>query len=62
LAGFRNREQGMMVMVDVGSLPPGNYMVAIADPGMIPGGAGAPGGNPFLPPRSNQAAPAAAPD
>ena len=61
LAGFRNREQGMLVMVDVGSLPPGNYTVAIADPGTIPGGAGAPSGNPFLPPGSNQAAPAAAP-
>ena len=43
LAGFRNREQGMMVMVDVGNLPAGNYLVAVADPGVISGASGTPG-------------------
>lgn len=32
LAGFRNTPDGMLVMVDVGSLDPGNYIVGISDP------------------------------
>lgn len=35
LAGFRNTQNGMVVMVDVGGLPPGNYLVGIEDPGLI---------------------------
>lgn len=39
LAGFRNDPNGMLVMVDVGGLPPGNYLVGIGDPsaaGQVP--------------------------
>lgn len=32
LAGFRNDPNGMLVMVDVGGLQPGNYLVGIGDP------------------------------
>ncbi len=32
LAGFRNDPNGMVVMVDVGGLPPGNYSIGIGDP------------------------------
>jgi hypothetical protein len=32
LAGFRNDPNGMVVMVDVGGLEPGNYTVGIGDP------------------------------
>jgi hypothetical protein len=32
LAGFRNDPNGMLVMVDVGGLEPGNYNVGIGDP------------------------------
>jgi hypothetical protein len=35
LAGFRNDVNGMFVMVDVGSLPPGNYIVGIDDPSVL---------------------------
>jgi hypothetical protein len=35
LAGFRNDSNGMLVMVDVGSLPPGNYSVGLSDPGVV---------------------------
>jgi len=35
LAGFRNDANGMTVMVDVGGLQPGNYIVAIADPAVV---------------------------
>lgn len=41
LAGFRNDANGMFVMLDVGGLPPGNYIVGIDDPSVL--GAG---GNP----------------
>jgi len=39
IAGFRDEPSGMMVMVDVGALPPGNYTVAITDPSTIVGAA-----------------------
>lgn len=39
MAGFRDEPSGMLVMVDVGALPPGNYTVAITDPGIIVGSA-----------------------
>jgi hypothetical protein len=38
MAGFRDDPSGMVVMVDVGALPPGNYTVAITDPSVIGGG------------------------
>jgi len=37
MAGFRDEPSGMVVMVDVGALPPGNYTVAITDPSIIVG-------------------------
>jgi len=39
MAGFRDEPSGMIVMVDVGALPPGNYTVAITDPSVIGGAA-----------------------
>jgi hypothetical protein len=39
MAGFRDDPSGMVVMVDVGALPPGNYSVAISDPSVIGGAA-----------------------
>ncbi len=39
LAGFRDGPSGMVVMVDVGALPPGNYIVGISDPSVISGAA-----------------------
>jgi hypothetical protein len=39
MAGFRDDPTGMLVMVDVGALPPGNYTVAITDPSIIVGAA-----------------------
>jgi hypothetical protein len=35
LAGFRNDANGLFVMVDVGNLQPGNYVVGIDDPGVL---------------------------
>jgi hypothetical protein len=35
LAGFRNDANGLFVMVDVGGLEPGNYLVGIDDPGVL---------------------------
>ncbi len=35
LAGFRDDPSGMVVMVDVGALPPGNYTVGITDPSIL---------------------------
>ncbi len=35
LAGFRNELNGMLVMLDVGGLAPGTYLVSIDDPGVI---------------------------
>lgn len=35
LAGFRNDSNGMLVMVDVGALEPGNYVVGIGDPSVV---------------------------
>lgn len=43
LAGFRDDPAGMVVMVDVGALAPGNYIVGIGDPSVM-GAMG--GGNP----------------
>lgn len=37
LAGFRNDPNGMLVMIDVGGLQPGNYSVGISDPSVIEG-------------------------
>ena len=37
MAGFRDDPSGMVVMIDVGTLPPGNYTVAITDPSVIGG-------------------------
>ncbi|HEX3600354.1 MAG TPA: PDZ domain-containing protein [Lacipirellulaceae bacterium] len=37
LAGFRNDPNGMIVMVDVGGLAPGNYNVGIGDPSLVGG-------------------------
>jgi hypothetical protein len=39
MAGFRDDPTGMVVMVDVGALPPGNYTVAISDPSVLGGAA-----------------------
>jgi membrane-associated protease RseP (regulator of RpoE activity) len=39
MAGFRDDPSGMIVMVDVGALPPGNYTVGISDPSVIGGAA-----------------------
>jgi hypothetical protein len=39
LAGFHDDPAGMVVMVDVGALPPGNYTVGISDPSVIGGAA-----------------------
>lgn len=38
LAGFRDDANGMVVMVDVGGLPPGSYPVGIEDAGLIMAG------------------------
>jgi hypothetical protein len=38
LAAFRDAQNGLLVMVDVGGLPPGNYLVGIGDVGMLRGG------------------------
>jgi hypothetical protein len=38
IAGFRNDPNGMLVMVDVGGLAPGNYLVGISDPGFVRAG------------------------
>jgi hypothetical protein len=35
LAGFRDDQNGMLVMLDVGGLAPGSYPVGIEDPGLI---------------------------
>lgn len=35
MAGFRNESSGMIVMLDVGNLEPGNYRVAISDPSTL---------------------------
>lgn len=46
LAGLRNDANGMMVMIDVGGLEPGNYRVAIGDPSVMnAGNVGGAGGN-----------------
>jgi PDZ domain len=37
LAGFRDDQNGMLVMIDVGGLAPGSYPVGIEDPGLILG-------------------------
>jgi hypothetical protein len=37
IAGFRDSANGMLVMVDVGALAPGNYLVAIDEPGHVEG-------------------------
>jgi membrane-associated protease RseP (regulator of RpoE activity) len=62
MAGFRDEPSGMMVMVDVGALPPGNYNVAITDPSTIVGAAATGTGvvNPNVP-RPPQLAPPQAP-
>jgi hypothetical protein len=39
MAGFRDEPSGMVVVVDVGALPPGNYSVGISDPSVIGGAA-----------------------
>jgi hypothetical protein len=39
MAGFRDDPTGMVVMVDVGALPPGNYTVGISDPSVVGGAA-----------------------
>jgi len=39
MAGFRDDPTGMVVMVDVGALPAGNYIVGISDPSIIGGAA-----------------------
>jgi hypothetical protein len=52
MAGFRDSANGMLVMVDVGALSPGNYVVAINDPSLVGGQLSAPGAvpnNPTLP-------------
>ncbi len=37
MAGFRDDPSGMVVMVDVGALPPGDYTVGISDPSIVGG-------------------------
>jgi hypothetical protein len=39
MAGFRDDPSGMVVMVDVGALPAGNYTVGISDPSVLGGAA-----------------------
>lgn len=51
LAGFRNDANGMLVMVDVGGLQPGNYLVGIGDPSV----AGNAGGGASVPTNSVEA-------
>jgi hypothetical protein len=51
LAGFRNTQSGMLVMLDVGGLQPGNYQVGIEDGGALSGQLGtAVGGAPGIAP------------
>jgi hypothetical protein len=38
IAGFRNDANGLLVMIDIAGLAPGNYRVGIDDPGIIVGG------------------------
>ncbi len=38
LAGFRDGANGMFVMMDVGGLPPGDYLVGIGDPSIMQAG------------------------
>jgi hypothetical protein len=35
VAGFRDTEEGMLVMVDVGGLSPGSYRVSVEDPAIV---------------------------
>ncbi|MEX2310688.1 MAG: PDZ domain-containing protein [Pirellulales bacterium] len=56
LAGFRDDQTGMLVMLDVGGLEAGNYLVGIDDPGTIAARANV-GGTP--PNTTQQAAPSA---
>jgi hypothetical protein len=48
MAGFRDDASGMVVMVDVAALPPGEYAVSITDPSAI-GGAAVLGVGPTVP-------------
>jgi hypothetical protein len=61
MAGFRDDPSGMVVMVDVGALPPGNYTVGISDPSVIGGAAvtGAGAANPNVQSPSQLAPPRA---
>jgi hypothetical protein len=38
VAGFRNDANGLLVMLDIAGLEPGNYRVGIDDPGVVAGG------------------------
>ncbi len=51
LAGFRNSQNGMLVMLDVGGLSPGNYLVGIEEGGMMGGSVGA-GSGAVTPPQT----------
>ncbi len=55
MAGFRNESNGMMVMVDIGTLEPGNYTVALSDPAVLRNSS-QPGPMPRVPSRSGPAA------
>jgi hypothetical protein len=59
LAGFRDDPAGMVVMVDVGALAPGNYSVGISDPSVMGGlsGTGNVTPNPSIQSPQSRAAP-----
>lgn len=56
MAGFRDSATGLLVMVDVAALAPGNYTVAITDPGLFKN-APSPGTMPNIPKASGATEP-----
>jgi hypothetical protein len=54
MAGFRDDPSGMVVMVDVGALPAGNYAVGISDPSILGATSDTAPANPNVNPGSNK--------